>query len=586
MDTFLAHQALARRRFLALASTFAAGAAIAPRSAACASQPATSPPTNAPATPPAPDAVTPETIAHAQKLAGISFTAPEQEMMTKTLPEQIAMFKSRQSLGALPNDLSPALTFNPRSVGSRRQEGTPVLLLSSEMQTIPPLPDSDVDIAYAPITLLGQWIKTRQLTSTRLTQIYLDRLKRLDPKLNAVVTLTEEHALGQAAKADVEINAGKYRGRLHGIPYGAKDLLDTANIRTTWGAEPWRDRVPTKDAEVIRKLTEAGAVLVAKLSLGAIANGDVWFEGRTNNPWKLDEGSSGSSAGSAACVTAGLVAFAIGSETYGSILSPSMRCGTTGLRPTFGRVSRQGAMALCWSLDKLGPITRTVEDALVVLMAIQSAENDPRDGDPSVITSPIFGYSANAPLTSTRIGYNPAWFKDEPATDLDRAALETLKSLGAKLVEIDLPKWPYECLIPILVAEAASAFEDLTRADLDDQLKSQEPDAWPNTFRQSWFIPANELIQADRFRRMCMKMMAERFQTLTAIIAPSFAASLCLITNFTGHPQLTIRCGFKEDGAPHGITLWGALDQEQALCHIGHRMEQAMGVWNKRPSIE
>ena len=344
----------------------------------------------------------------------------------------------------------------------------------------PVLPSSDEAIAYATVAQLSRWIESKALTSERLTGIYLDRLEHFDPKLHCVITLTRDHALTQARQADEEIAAGHYRGPLHGIPWGAKDLLDTANIPTTYGAEPFRKRVPKTNSTVVARLNAAGAVLVAKLSLGALALNDIWFGGQTMNPWLLEEGSSGSSAGPGAAVAAGLVGFAIGSETEGSIVSPSMRCGITGLRPTFGRVPRTGAMTLCWSLDKLGPMTRGVEDTMLVLKAISG----PDPGDLASVPSEL-SFHAGANVAGLRVGYFPDWMKEPPATDVDRAALATVKKLGMTPVEVSLPDWPYDSLNLILFSEAAAAFQELTLSHKVDQLKMQVPDAWPNVFRQS-----------------------------------------------------------------------------------------------------
>jgi Asp-tRNA(Asn)/Glu-tRNA(Gln) amidotransferase A subunit family amidase len=445
-----------------------------------------------------------------------------------------------------------------------------------------PLPTNEEDIAYAPLTSLSRWIERRELTSARLTDIYLERLYRLDPQLKAVITFCEARARKQAARADVEIAAGTYRGPLHGIPWGAKDLIDTAGIRTPWGAEPFTRRMPEHDAAVVRTLDEAGAVLIAKLSVGALAYNDIWFGGRTNNPWNLQQGSSGSSAGSAAATAAGLVGFSLGTETYGSIVSPCMRCGTTGLRPTFGRVSRAGVMALCWSLDKVGPICRTVEDALLVLDAINGGARSA--ADPAAVDLPL-NFNAGRSVTGLRVGYDRRWFEGREAHALDRAALEALNRTGVKLVEMDLPHWPYESLLLLLLCEAAAAFEDLTRSDMDDQLKWQDPEAWPNTLRKAWFIPGTEFVQAERFRRRCMMMMREKMEHLDAIIAPSFAGSLCLLTNNTGHPSLTLRAGIKEDGTPHGITMIGRLFDEGTLCRIGIALERELNVWQRRPPV-
>ncbi len=331
---------------------------------------------------------------------------------------------------------------------------------------------------------------------------------------------------------------------------------------------------------MVRRLDEAGAVLVAKLTLGALAYGDIWFGGRTNNPWKLDQGSSGSSAGSAAATAAGLVGFSLGTETLGSIVTPCMRCGTTGLRPTFGRVPRTGAMALCWSLDKIGPICRSVEDCLLVLDAINGA--DP--GDPASLDEPL-AFSGSQPVHGVRVGYAPAWFEGERASDHDRVALEALRRSGVELVEVELPQWPYGTLLTILRVEATACHEDMTLKNRDDELVWQEPRAWPNTFRQTRFAPAVEYVQAQRFRRLVMEMMAERMQELDAVISPSFAGSLLLITNNTGHPSLTVRSGFRDDGTPTGITLWGHLFDEGTLGRLGLALERELGVWDRRPSL-
>lgn len=523
------------------------------------------------------DSLSLQSILEAQKLVGIRFTPEHQQMMLQTIGEQIARYTNRTKAPFHPNDLAPAQTFDPRLPGMDFSHLFQHFAPSHDDHE--PLPESDDDIAFAPVTRLSRWIERGELTSTRLTNIYLDRLKRFDPHLNCVITLTEELALEQAAEADAEIQAGIHRGPLHGIPYGIKDLFDTADIRTTWGAEPYVDRIPEHDATVVKKLRDAGAVLVAKLSLGALAYNDIWFGGRTNNPWNLKQGSSGSSAGSAAATAAGLVGFSIGTETLGSIVSPCMRCGTTGLRPTFGRVSRSGAMALCWSLDKVGPICRTVEDTLLVLNAINGYD----EHDPSSIDMPLH-FSAVNGLRGVRLGYNRAWFDRRETNEPDRQALHHCRSLGIQLVEIDLPNWPYDSLLNILFCEAAAAFEDLTRTGLDETLTWQEPHAWPNTFRQSWFIPGIELIQAERLRRSTMQMMAERFERIDAIIAPSFAASLLLISNNTGHPSITLRTGIA-DGRPHGITLIGNLFDEGTLGSICMALERAFDVWHIRPPI-
>jgi Asp-tRNA(Asn)/Glu-tRNA(Gln) amidotransferase A subunit family amidase len=428
----------------------------------------------------------------------------------------------------------------------------------------------------------------------------LKRLEQFNPKLRCVITLTKDFALAQARQADAEIAAGKYRGPLHGIPWGGKDLLDTAGIPTTYGAEPFRNRIPKTDAAVVKRLHAAGAVLVAKLSLGALALNDIWFGGQTVNPWLLEEGASGSSAGPGAATAAGLVGFSIGSETGGSIVSPSMRCGITGLRPTYGRVPRTGAMTLCWSLDKLGPMTRSVEDALLVLNAISG----PDPGDLQSVPSKL-DYDADASVKGLRVGYFPKWMKEAPATDVDRAALETVKKVGMVPVEVSIPDWPYQSLNLILFAEGAAAFEELTLSGEADQLKVQTYDAWPNLFRQSRFLSAVDFVQTDRLRRRVAEEMARVFSEVDLLLVPSLRDEMLTITNFTGQPSLTMRAGFVEvseartDWAPdpsrpipkfapprrvpHGITLIGRLFEEGTLGRASLALERAFNVVAEHP---
>jgi len=449
---------------------------------------------------------------------------------------------------------------------------------------------------------LSLWIQRRELTSQRLTQIYLERLQKYNSKLRCVITLTADLAIKQARQADAEIAAGHYRGPLHGIPWGAKDLLDTAGIPTTYGAEPFRNRIPKNDAAVVKHLYDAGTVLVAKLSLGALALNDIWFGGQTMNPWLLEEGASGSSAGPGAATAAGLVGFAIGSETGGSIVAPSMRCGVTGLRPTYGRVPRTGAMTLCWSLDKLGPMTRHVEDALLVLDAISGTDA----GDVSSVPSSL-DFDAGASVKGLRVGYFPKWMKEPPATDIDRMALDTLPKLGIEPVPVELPDWPYDCLNLLLFAEGAASFEELTLSGGLSQLREQTYDAWPNIFRQSRFLSAVDFVQTDRFRRKVCEQMARLFDDnrVDLLLVPSLRDEILTITNNTGHPSLTMRAGWvsvaeaRSDWAPdpsrplphfspprrvpHGITLIGRLFDEGTLGRAGIALEQAFKVVDERP---
>src|SRR6266567_8159036 len=429
--------------------------------------------------------VTAATFAEAEKLVQVEMTAADRAQAASNWRMQMAPnyeLRVGPRKLELESTLAPATQWNPSIPGIVTGKQAPPhgeTFVRSPGPTAA-LPSNEDDIAFAPVAQLSRWIEHHAITSERLTQIYLSRIEGFDPKLHCIITLTRDHALAQARKADAEIGAGHYRGPLHGIPWGAKDLLDTAGIHTTYGAEPYRDRIPNVDSAVVARLNAAGAVLIAKLSLGTLALNDIWFGGQTMNPWLLEEGSSGSSAGPGAATAAGLVAFAMGSETGGSIVGPSMRCGLTGLRPTYGRVPRTGAMTLCWSLDKLGPMTRNVEDAILVLHAISGAD----EGDHASVPSKL-DFDAGASVRGLRIGYFPAWTKVNPATDVDRAALETVKKVGMVPVEVTLPDWPYDSLQLILFAEGAAAFEELTMRHGVDQLKMQTFESWPNLFRQA-----------------------------------------------------------------------------------------------------
>jgi Asp-tRNA(Asn)/Glu-tRNA(Gln) amidotransferase A subunit family amidase len=551
--------------------------------------------------PPVGPAVIPETFAQAEKLVQVEMTSKDQAQAAGNWQQSMAAVYERR-VGPrklhIEETISPATVWNPTLPGTASGPARDEFSIRSDAPAS--LPVKDEDIAFAPVSLLSAWIRSRQITSERLTNIYLERLQRFDPKLHCVITLTRDHALAQARAADQEIAAGRYRGPLHGIPWGAKDLLDTAGIPTTYGAEPYRDRVPEKDAAVTARLNNAGAVLVAKLSLGALALNDIWFGGETMNPWLLEEGSSGSSAGPGAAVAAGLVGFAIGSETQGSIVSPSMRCGVTGLRPTYGRVPRTGAMTLSWTCDKLGPMARSVQDTMLVLHAITG----PDPGDLASVPSKL-AFNAGADITHLRVGYIPAWMKESPATDVDRAALETVKKLKMEAVEVSLPDWPYDSLNIILFAEAAAAFEELTLSGKLDDLKMQVPDGWPNTFRQSRFLSAVDFVQADRFRRKVALEMERVFSEVDLLLVPSLRDEFLVITNFTGHPSLTLRAGFvqvsvtRSDWAPdpgnplpklapprrvpYGVTLVGRLFDEGTVVEAGIALEHAFDVASMRP---
>jgi Asp-tRNA(Asn)/Glu-tRNA(Gln) amidotransferase A subunit family amidase len=592
-----------RREFIAATSVGLVGLAAGcrtPEQQSATSSPAGTPPAfgTSPAVGPE---VSSATFAEAEKLVRLEMTPADLAQAAGNWRNSMAALYERRAGPrkiVLEPEISPATIWNPlipaakptplrdRFVRSKNDAG--------------PLPAKDEDIAFATVTQLSRWIEQKKITSQRLTNIYLERLERFNPQLRCVITLTRDLALQQAKKADEEIAAGRYRGPLHGIPWGGKDLLDTAGIPTTYGAEPFRNRVPDKDAAVVKRLHDAGAVLVAKLSLGALALNDVWFGGQTMNPWLLEEGSSGSSAGPGASTAAGLVGFAVGSETGGSIIGPSMRCGLTGLRPTYGRVPRTGAMTLCWSLDKLGPMTRCVEDAMLVLQAISG----PDPGDLASVPSKL-DFDGGAGVQGLRVGYFPAWMKGDPATDVDRVALQTVGKVGMVPVEVSIPDWPYDSLELILFAEAAAAFEEITLNHAVDQLKMQVPDAWPNTFRQARFLSAVDFVQADRLRRKVAQEMARVFSEVDLLLVPSLRDEMLTITNFTGHPSLTLRAGFVEvsearsDWAPdpnhplpkfspprrvpHGVTLIGRLFDEGTIARAGLALERAFGVVSERP---
>jgi Asp-tRNA(Asn)/Glu-tRNA(Gln) amidotransferase A subunit family amidase len=542
------------------------------------------------------------TIAEAEKLAQVTYSAAERAQAAGSWRVSLAPLVERRTgprKVALAPTVAPASRWDPalpgRAPGPRRDR-----FVRSPKAAAGTLPARDEDLAFASVTQLSRWIEARQLTSERLTRLYLERLERFEPKLNCAITVTRELALTQARRADAELAAGKHRGPLHGIPWGAKDLVDTAGIATTYGAEPFKHRVPTTDAVAVARLHRAGAVLIAKLSLGALALNDIWYGGQTHNPWLLEEGASGSSAGTGAATAAACVGFALGSETGGSIIAPAMRCGVAGLRPTFGRVARTGAMTLCWSLDKLGPMARSVEDTLLVLAALSG----PDAGDVSSVPSKL-DFDATAGIKGLKVGFFPRWMAEPPATDVDRVALEMLNKLGAAPVEVQLPDWPYSSLMTILFAEAAASFEELTLSHGLDQLKMQVPDAWPNLFRQARFLSAVDLVQADRLRRKVAEEMARVFSAVDVLLVPSLRDEMLTISNFTGHPSLTMRAGFVEVGqarsdwapdpahpmptftpkrrVPHGVTFIGKLFDEGTLGRVGLALEKALAVGAERP---
>ncbi len=528
--------------------------------------------------------ITKQVLAEAEKLAGLEFTDAERELMLEGLAELQEDYAAIRAV-PLPNSVAPAFRFDPVVA-----EPPPPAELPRARRTMPPERQpaelSDEDLAFQPITRLAELVAAGRVSSSRLTGVYLDRLAALDPLLEAVITTTRELALEQADRADRELAAGRRRGPLHGIPWGAKDLLATRGYPTTWGATPFKDQRIEQDATVVTRLAEAGAVLVAKLTLGALAWGDVWFGGTTRNPWNLEQGSSGSSAGPAAATAAAMVGFSIGSETWGSIVSPSTRCGTTGLRPTFGAVSRHGAMALSWSMDKLGPICRSVEDCALVYDAIRGADGQDR----SAVEAP-FDWRPDRDPTALKLGYVPALFEREPEEEQaewhanDLAVLDTLRDLGFELVPIELPELPVSALSLILSCEAAAAFDELTRSNRDDLLVRQIARAWPNEFRVARTIPAVEYIQASRVRTLLLERMAELMAQVDLYISPTYGGNNLLATNLSGHPQVVLPNGFRSDGTPTSITFTGRLFGEAHLLLAARAYQEATGFHLRRPPM-
>lgn len=524
-------------------------------------------------------------LAAAEKVTGLEFTDTERDLMVKGLEEQLEAYRKLRAV-TIDNGVPPALEFDPLLPGTRIEIERRPFRLSE--QKAPAVPANLEDLAYLPLTQLARLLRERKVTSTALTKMYLARLKRLDPVLHAVITFTEEKALEQAERADREIAAGRYRGPLHGVPWGAKDLLAAKGYRTTWGSVPFKEQVIDMDATVVERLDKAGAVLIAKLALGELAWGDVWFGGMTRNPWNPEQGSSGSSAGSASATSAGAVGFAIGSETLGSIVSPSTRTGATGLRPTFGRVSRHGAMALCWSMDKLGPICRSVEDCAAVFDAIYG----PDGKDDTVIDVP-FAWDAGLDVRRLKVGYTKGLFEEKPAEgqeewhDFNLATLDALRQLGLDLQPIELPTkdLPVDALAVILGAEASAAFDELTRSGKDDLLVRQVEQAWPNTFRQGQTIPAVAYIQANRVRTLVMREMAKLFSGFDAYVSPPYAGDNLLLTNLTGHPQVVLPNGFRKDGTPTSITFTGRLFDEGRLLALARAYQDATGFHLRHPKL-
>lgn len=523
--------------------------------------------------------ITKENVAAAEKLIGLNFDERERDTL---LQDVRSLKKSYEQIreNEIPNGLRPSLVFNPLPFGylPQKQVDKPNWDLPAEVK----LPGSDAGIAFLPVHKLAVLIRGEKLSSERLTRIYIDRLKQYSDTLECLVTLTEDLALQQARKADKEIAEGNYRGPLHGIPYGVKDLLSVEGFKTTWGAAPYKNQVIDETATVVKKLEEAGAVLVAKLTLGALAMGDVWYGGVTRNPYDLQQGSSGSSAGPASATSAGLVAFALGTETYGSIVSPSTRCGVSGLRPTFGRASRYGAMALSWSMDKIGPISRSVKDNAIVLDVIRGKDNR----DPSTIEagfSPDFGKD----IRKLKVAYvKPFFNQDYRAKQNDSIFLEKIREMGITPEAVEFPDdIPVDALLVILDAEAAAAFDELTRSNRDDELVAQHRYAWPNIFRYSRFIPASEYIQANRLRTRLINQIHDFMKQYDVLITPSFGGSQLLTTNLTGHPCVVMPNGFDEDGHPTSISFLGNLFDEAAISEFAAYVQENTNWDNEHPGF-
>lgn len=540
--------------------------------------------------------ITVEMIAAAEQLIGLSFTDEERRQMQATLNARLEQYETMRKL-PIHNWEGLPLLFQPQIADPAPADVPRAYRMSAQEHVT--RPDNLEEAAFYPVTKLAELVRTRQVTSVELTEMYIERLKRYNPALECVVTMTEDLAMVQARRADEEIRQGYYRGPLHGIPWGAKDLLATKGYRTTWGATPYKDQVIEADATVVTRLEEAGAVLVAKLTLGALAYGDVWFGGVTKNPWDITEGSGGSSAGPAAATAAGLVGFSIGTETLGSIVNPSTRCGVTGLRPTFGRVSRHGAMALSWSMDKIGPMCRSVEDCALVFTAIYGP-----DGKDLTVSATPFTWDPALNPRKLRVGYVESAFsaaaRDEREAEValkshdqleqinrenSGRVLDVLRGLGFALVPIALPEIELGPLFIILVAEAAAAFDDLTRTDQDDLLKRQDDEAWPNLFRAARFIPAVEYIQANRIRLQVMQKMAEVMRDVDVFVTPSFGGNVLMLTNLTGHPAVAVPNGFTDKHTPTSITFVGGLYKEAETLAVAKAYQDATGFHLEHPML-
>ena len=523
--------------------------------------------------------LTVEIVKQAEKIMGLEFTPAEADSMLAELNDNRKNFEDNRKV-ELKNEVCPALIFNPLPVGFEFEKGVSSFK-PSDLQVIK-MPVDKNELAFYSVRQLAELIRTKQISSVELTKFFLERLKKYDVQLQCVVTLTEDLAIQQATQADAEIKAGKYRGLLHGIPYGAKDLLAKKGYKTTWGSVPYKDQVLDYDAVVVERLEKAGAVLCAKMTLGELAWGDVWFGGTTKNPWDLKRGSSGSSAGSASAVSAGLLPFAIGSETLGSIVSPSSECGDTGLRPTFGRVPRTGAMALSWSMDKLGPICRTVEDCAIVFNQIYG-----KDGkDLTVMDAPFVFDGTKKDLKGIKIGYLKTDFEGKYTNKTsDSLTLVIMKKLGADLIPLELPNLPSNDISFLLSVESAAAFDDLTRSNRDDLMVRQIKNAWGNVFRAARFVPAVEYIQANRHRTLLIQDFHTKLKDLDVYLSPAFASKNLTMTNLTGHPCVVLPNGFRKEGRPTSITFMGKLFGEGKLLQVAKIYQDATDFHLKHPKL-
>jgi Asp-tRNA(Asn)/Glu-tRNA(Gln) amidotransferase A subunit family amidase len=581
---------LTRRALLSQALAASAASVSAPGS----TTPAAPPPSRKSPAHPSPPAWIEADLPAAERLLGLAYSPAQRRQLARTYPaalKELAGIRARH----LPNDVSPAVRFDPRIPGKSYRMPEPGI--RGKAPTAGALPTSPIDVALSPAWKQAAWLRDKRISSVELTRLYLDRIGRLAPELKNFITVTDDLALQQAASADADLARGRRRSGLHGVPYGIKDLFDVAHVRTTWGAEPYKNRVAAGNAAIVDKLEAAGTVLLGKTTAGALAYGDIWFGGTTRNPWNPEEGSSGSSAGSASATAAGLVGFSIGTETLGSIVSPSNRCGCTGLRPTFGRVSRHGAMALSWSWDKVGAIARSVTDCALTLDII----NGPDSRDWGSLDAPL-GWDWQASARGLRVGYVPAWFEGKGVTAVEQHALAALRETGAQVIEVKMPDLPYGLLTPLVFLEAAAAFTELTLTHRDDELKWQADMAWPNTWRQAHLFPAVEMVQVERLRRQVMVALDGFFDGIDALIGPAFADDSLVATNATGHPCLVMKAGFlelptrriddkpvnaqgKKHRVPRAVCLWSALFREDVLMTLGRALEAVLGVADENPPL-